>query len=75
MTGKDVAATVALAMEIGDDNWILKARTGGADEDPEHPEMWTGVVPVETSYGDPRPSPGAETLPTPRSVRRLIEPQ
>ena len=73
MSTKDVAATVALAMDITEDNWILKARTGGADEDPEHPGMWTGVVPVETSYGDPQPSSGAEDLPTPPSVRRLVD--
>lgn len=72
MTGKDVAATVALAMEIGDDNWILKARTGGAGEDPDHPDIWTGLIPVASGYGDPERSPWLGDVPLPPSVRRLL---
>lgn len=73
MTSKDVAATVALALDITEDNWILKARTGDAGQDPEHPELWTGIVPIHTRYGEAERSPWLDDLPTPASVRRLVE--
>ncbi len=74
MVGKEVAATVALALALTEDNWILKMRTGGTGEDPaEVPaDVWTGVVPVHTSYGEPEPSPWQPAeLPVPPSVARL----
>ena len=68
MTKKDVAATVALALAITDDNWILKQRTGGTgEEDVEHPPgLWTGVLPVVTSYGEPERSPWLGDVPSRR---------
>ena len=75
---KEVSATVALALTITDDNWILKVRSGGTGEDPaEVPgDVWTGVVPMHTSYGEPEPSPWQPAdLPVPPSVARLRESQ
>ncbi|WP_208542844.1 pyridoxamine 5'-phosphate oxidase family protein [Nocardioides euryhalodurans] len=73
MLAKEVAATVALALDLTDDNWILKVRTGGTGEDPADvpADVWTGVVPVQPAYGEPEPTPGQEALPVPASVERL----
>ena len=76
MVDKEVAATVALALDITDDNWILKVRSGGTGEDPDSvpDDVWTGVVPVRTTYGEPEPSPWQpEDLPTPPSVAALVD--
>ena len=78
IVAKEVSATVALALTITDDNWILKVRSGGTGEDPaEVPDdVWTGVVPMHTSYGEPEPSPWQPAdLPVPPSVARLRESQ
>lgn len=74
MSGKDVAATSALALEITEDNWLLKARTGGTGEDSdEHPPgLWTGVLPTHTGYGPPQPSPWVDDVPLSPAVRRLM---
>ena len=74
MLDQEVAATVALALDITDDNWILKVRSGGTGEDPaDVPDgMWTGVVPLHTVAGQPEPTPGAgDSLPVPWSVTAL----
>ena len=74
MLAKEVSATVALALAITDDNWILKVRSGGTGEDPAdvNDDVWTGVVPMHTSYGEPEPSPWQPAdLPVPPSVARL----
>lgn len=75
MTTKDVAATVALALEIGDDNWILKVRTGGTGEEdvPHPPGLWTGVLPMHVGYGEPERSPWLGDVPESPAMRRLIE--
>ena len=74
MLAKEVSATIALALAITDDNWILKVRSGGTGEDPaEVPDdVWTGVVPAHTTYGEPEPSAWQPAdLPVPPSVARL----
>ncbi|MBT0566186.1 pyridoxamine 5'-phosphate oxidase family protein [Williamsia sp. CHRR-6] len=65
-SAKDLAAIVTLALDITDDNWIVKARSG----DPGVPDapMWTGVVPTRMVYDDPITATGTEI---PESVRRL----
>ena len=76
MLDKEVAATVALALDLTDDNWILKVRGRGIGEDPaEVPDdVWTGVLPLPTVAGDPEPTPGAgDALPVPPAVRALQE--
>ena len=47
-TPKELAATMALRMPIGDDNWSLKV-SAGWPEDPEEDvagDAWAGVVPM-----------------------------
>ena len=66
MLEKELAATVALALDLTDDNWILKVRSGGTGEDAcDVPDgTWTGVVPLHTVAGEPEPTPGvAEAAP------------
>jgi nitroimidazol reductase NimA-like FMN-containing flavoprotein (pyridoxamine 5'-phosphate oxidase superfamily) len=78
MTRKDVAATIALSLPIAEDNWILKTRTGGTGEDDvAHPDgLWTGVLPVRTSYGTPERSPWlGDDVPLSPAVRGLLDAQ
>ena len=74
---KELAATLAMALPIADDNWLLKV----ADEWPATPEqsgaaddVWSGLVPVRTVFDSPVPAPWSVDLPVPESVRRLGEP-
>lgn len=72
---KEVAATIVLALDITDDNWILKVREGGTEEDPQDvpPGLWTGVVPMHTAYDEPEGSPWqGDDVPVPPSVRALL---
>lgn len=74
MLAKEVAATVVLALDIAEDNWILKVRDGDTEEDPaEVPtDVWTGVLPAHTTYGVPRRSPWlGDDVPVPPSVEAL----
>jgi nitroimidazol reductase NimA-like FMN-containing flavoprotein (pyridoxamine 5'-phosphate oxidase superfamily) len=67
-TGKEVSATVILALPIMDGCWLAKARAGGPGDDGAI--GWTGHVPMKTVYGDPvTATPGA----VPASVRGLLE--
>ena len=59
-TKKEIAATMALAMDITEGRWTVKVRDAGPSE-PEPDEtvaagLWTGVLPVVTGFGDPQPS-------------------
>jgi nitroimidazol reductase NimA-like FMN-containing flavoprotein (pyridoxamine 5'-phosphate oxidase superfamily) len=74
---RELAATLAMALPIADDNWLLKV----ADEWPATPEqsgaaddVWSGLVPVRTVFDHPVPAPWSVDLPVPESVRRLSEP-
>lgn len=65
---KEVAATLVLELPIGDD-WTAKQRTGDpTDEDPA--EVWTGVLPVVTSYGEPQTAAASSIAEVSPSVRR-----
>lgn len=76
MLGKEVRATLALALDIADDNWILKVNDDDADEELHEDGVWTGVVPVSTTYGEPRRSPWlGEEYAVPPSVAALVEGQ
>lgn len=75
-SAKDLAATQALVLPIGDDNWLLKQRTHGfteadgerADDDP----TWAGTVPLRRAFGPAVPAPGnREGVAVPASVRAL----
>jgi uncharacterized protein len=73
-TGKELAATQALRLPIGDANWSLKI-SAGWPEDPEEDivsGVWAGVVPMTVSYGAPLAAPDVLVgTPTPASVRAL----
>jgi len=72
MLRKEVAATVALALDITDDNWILKVSDGDTDEELYEEGVWTGVLPVHTEYGEPRRSAWlGDDVPVPPSVEAL----
>jgi uncharacterized protein len=56
-TPKQLAATTALAMDITAGHWTVKVRDGGPGEpeDGEYePGLWTGVLPIHSSYGEPQ---------------------
>ncbi|BBX70003.1 pyridoxamine 5'-phosphate oxidase family protein [Mycolicibacterium psychrotolerans] len=73
-TRKEVAATLALRLDIGADNWSLKVSDGWS-EDPEDDVAsgaWAGVVPLTVRAGAPRPAPDVPAgIPVPPSVRAL----
>mgnify|MGYP000884215671 FL=1 len=70
-TRKQVAATVALVLDITDDNWLMKTRTGGPGA-PEGPVgVWCGVVPLVTTAGVPQAAPWS-VGPVPSSVERFV---
>jgi uncharacterized protein len=73
-TRKELAATLALRLAIGDDNWSLKV-SAGWPEDPEEDVAagaWAGVVPLTVTYGAPLPAPDLlPATPLPDSVRGL----
>jgi nitroimidazol reductase NimA-like FMN-containing flavoprotein (pyridoxamine 5'-phosphate oxidase superfamily) len=57
-TKKEIAATMALALDITPGRWTVKVRDAGPSEpEPDEtvaPGLWTGVLPVVTGYGDPQ---------------------
>lgn len=69
---KELAATLVLALPI--DRWSLKISDGwpeDPDSDVQGPD-WAGVVPLQASYGVPRPAPDLrEGIELPPSVRAL----
>ena len=65
-TGKEIAATTVLALQIEDGQWITKARSGPPGDTTE--PVWTGVVPTRIVYGEPV---GATDGDIPASVRAL----
>jgi nitroimidazol reductase NimA-like FMN-containing flavoprotein (pyridoxamine 5'-phosphate oxidase superfamily) len=73
-TRKEVAATQALRLPIGDANWSLKI-SAGWPEDPEEDiasGAWAGVVPMTVHYGEPLVAPDVVAgTPIPASVRAL----
>ena len=73
-TGKELAATLVLALPIGADNWSCKI-SAGWPEDPEEDVaagVWAGVVPIHTSYGLAQRAPDCgEEIPIPASVRQM----
>ncbi len=55
---KELAATLVLALEITDDNWTAKVRTGGPGSELAD-GVWQGVLPIESRFGQPVPHPDA----------------
>jgi nitroimidazol reductase NimA-like FMN-containing flavoprotein (pyridoxamine 5'-phosphate oxidase superfamily) len=73
-TRKELVATQALRLKIGDANWSLKISAGWPD-DPEEDiasGVWAGVVPMTVSYGTPLTAPDVLAgTPVPPSVYAL----
>lgn len=65
---KELAATTVLTFPINEDNWIAKARTGGASSSEGG---WSGVLPVRKGYVRIEPTPGQDH-PVPASVRAAL---
>jgi uncharacterized protein len=72
---KELKATMVLAMAL--DEASAKIRTGPPSDDgtPDAElETWAGVVPVVTSFGEPKPSPGLTNgIALSKSVRALLD--
>jgi nitroimidazol reductase NimA-like FMN-containing flavoprotein (pyridoxamine 5'-phosphate oxidase superfamily) len=74
MLKKEVAATVALALDITADNWILKVGDDDTDEELFEEGVWTGLVPLHTTYGPPVRSPWlGDDVEVPPSVTALVQ--
>ncbi|MHA3020111.1 pyridoxamine 5'-phosphate oxidase family protein [Mycobacterium sp. BMJ-28] len=73
-TRKELAASMALRLPIGADNWSLKVSAGWS-EDPEsdiEAGAWAGLVPLELTYGTPAAAPDCDpSIPVPDSVRGM----
>lgn len=74
---KELAATLALALPIRPDGWLLKV----ADDWPATPaeadaeeDVWSGLVPMRTVLDPAVPAPWATDLPVPPSVLGLTRP-
>ncbi|MFL6072159.1 MAG: pyridoxamine 5'-phosphate oxidase family protein [Mycobacteriales bacterium] len=71
---RELASVVLLALPIGEAS--AKVRTGPPTDDGSDDaalDVWAGVVPIMTGYGDPEPSPGLRAgIPLAASVRRLV---
>ncbi|MFC4602278.1 pyridoxamine 5'-phosphate oxidase family protein [Rhodococcus kronopolitis] len=73
-TGKELAATLTIALPIVAGGWTVKVRNAppsapGADEG-----AWAGVVPLRAVPGTPVPAPWVDPhTPVPESVRRLAQ--
>jgi nitroimidazol reductase NimA-like FMN-containing flavoprotein (pyridoxamine 5'-phosphate oxidase superfamily) len=76
-TRKQLAATQVLALDITDGQWTVKVRAAGPGEpspgDDVDDDLWTGVLPLASGYGEPQPAPRSATLPPSASVRRRID--
>lgn len=73
-TRREIAATLALRLDIGADNWSLKV-SDGWPEDPDEDiasGAWGGVVPLTVQAGAPQPAPDVPAgIAVPASVRAL----
>ena len=71
---KELAATLALRMPIGTENWSLKV-SDGWPEDPDEDvagDAWAGVLPMTVTYGAPQSAPDLRPgIPVPASVRAM----
>jgi nitroimidazol reductase NimA-like FMN-containing flavoprotein (pyridoxamine 5'-phosphate oxidase superfamily) len=71
---KELKATAVLAMQIGEAS--VKTRSAPPDDDSSPDaelDTWAGVIPIQTSYGTPEPSPGLRPgISASPGVERLI---
>jgi hypothetical protein len=56
-TRKELAATTVVALPLTE--WSVKVSDGPPDDEPEDltAQVWAGVVPLETGFGEPVPAP------------------
>jgi hypothetical protein len=82
-TKKQLAATTALAMDIVEGQWTVKVRDAGPgvpEPGEADPGLWTGILPIISTYGQPKTSAnvpaGTAVSPSVRGVlqhsRRLV---
>jgi len=75
-TGQELKATAILALPISEAS--VKTRSGPPDDDDSPDavrEVWAGVIPIVTGYGQPQPSPGLRPgTSTSPSVEQLTVP-
>jgi hypothetical protein len=72
-TPREVAATLLLAMPIG--QWSMKVSQGWPADGPDDiaGPAWAGIVPIHTAYGAPQAAPDlGPGRPVPASVGKLV---
>jgi hypothetical protein len=71
----ELRATTMLAMTIDKASAKLRSGPPTDDDSPDNAlDVWAGVVPVGTSFGEPRASPGLRNgIPIPDSVKGLLQ--
>lgn len=73
MTGKEIAATMVLALPISD--WSMRVSQGFPTDPPEDVagEAWAGLVPIRVVAGEPVPNPDLRPgIDLPSSVMSLL---
>ena len=72
-SAKELKATAILALPLGEAS--VKVRSGPPSDDNSvdaRRDTWAGVLPLETNFGTPVPSPGLRPgIPLPASLRRV----
>jgi len=75
-TKKQLAATTALAMDIVEGQWTVKVRDAGPgvpEPGEADPGLWTGVLPIISTYGQPQTSANVPAdTPVSPSVRGVL---
>jgi len=75
-TKKQLAATTALAMDIVEGQWTVKVRDAGPgvpEPGETDPGLWTGILPIISTYGPPRTSANVPAdTPVSPSVRDVL---
>jgi nitroimidazol reductase NimA-like FMN-containing flavoprotein (pyridoxamine 5'-phosphate oxidase superfamily) len=71
-TAKETAATMIIELPI--EKYSLKSRTGGVIDEPEDKELqiWSGVLPLNRSYGAAETAPDSHGVPTPAHIQDII---
>jgi hypothetical protein len=69
---KEAAGTMIIELPI--EKYSLKSRTGGVIDEPEDKELkiWSGVLPLNRSYGDAETAPDSHGVPTPAHIEGII---
>jgi nitroimidazol reductase NimA-like FMN-containing flavoprotein (pyridoxamine 5'-phosphate oxidase superfamily) len=71
-TTKEAAGTMIIELPL--EKYSLKSRTGGVIDEPEDKELqiWSGVLPLNRSYGDAETAPDSHGVPTPAHIEGII---